>query len=224
MTNITDDLELDGLVHIWGRGGSGKTHLAIAIASEVAIHSHVLWINTDGKYSFIPRLRLNITSQGGKRENVSIVLGHRDAAKAVGRVRESMRENTGIIVVDTISRVLDLGRKDPTMWGRELIEHSLPTLAGITHVKDCPVLILSEGRQLEDGASPVHHELIRKFSDYEIQVQRDLPRPISTILRTEGDTVFVLAEMVIDDEGLVDVTAVQKETRRDLEFSERLSV
>ncbi|MHA1959840.1 MAG: AAA family ATPase [Candidatus Thorarchaeota archaeon] len=214
MRDLMSILDLDGLVHIGGDGGTGKTHLAIAIAAEATKCGHILWANTDGKGAFVRRLRENIQAVGGKRENVTLVLGHRNGAETVRNIPNSMRDDTVLVVVDTVTRVLDMSRRRPTMWGRELLEEALPILAGISH--DRCVLMISESRQLDDKNTPVHHKTIKRFCDHDLMLKRDPVRRLSTILRVEDGRDTVTAEMVIDDVGLVEIrTMDDKNTGRE---------
>lgn len=185
-TNLTESLALDGLIHLWGDAGSGKTLLACSIASEVSRYSKVEWINTDSKQSFIPYLKRSIESAGGSIQNVSVTMANdrtevRDLILGLSR---SLPAGVSLIVIDSITRLLDMAREDPILWGRELFEEALPTLAGIVDEKGVKVIITSESRAMsESGNLAVHHRTIKKWADHDILLVRNALEESTRILR-----------------------------------------
>jgi len=183
---LTETLALDGLIHLWGDAGSGKTLLACSIASEVSRYSKVEWINTDSKQSFIPNLKRTIESADGSIQNVSVTMArdrHEVRDLILGLAR-SLPEGVSLIVIDSITRLLDMAREDPILWGRELFEEALPTLAGIVDEKGVKIIITSESRAMsETGNLAVHHRTIKKWVDHDILLVRNALEDSTRIMR-----------------------------------------
>jgi hypothetical protein len=184
--NLTETLALDGLIHLWGDAGSGKTLFACSIASEVSRYSRVEWINTDAKQSFIPYLKRSIESSGGSIKNVTVTMAsdRGEFRNLILSLSRSLPEGVSLIVIDSITRLLDMAREDPTLWGRELFEEALPTLAGIVDEKGVKIIITSESRALsESGNLAVHHRSIKKWADHDIQLVRNALEDSTRIMR-----------------------------------------
>ncbi|MHA1908450.1 MAG: hypothetical protein ACW98Y_14210, partial [Candidatus Thorarchaeota archaeon] len=64
--------EYEGLAHLSGPAGSGKTLLAAALASKLSRLNHVDWLSADGKTGFINHLKRNMEHYGGLPSNLSI--------------------------------------------------------------------------------------------------------------------------------------------------------
>ncbi len=191
-------LNLKGLTHVWGDAGSGKTLFAIAIAAPLTVNHHVLWMNTDGKWSFLNPLRNNISLNNGKRENVSVVMAHGQALEQIQRLPKLINSNTRLVVIDSISRTVDLGRKDPTLWGREMLEEVMPTLSSLVMNSNLQILAINEMRFLNDHNVPLLYDIIRRFCDNDLEIRRD-PTGISSIL-VNGNKI---AETLIQENGSV---------------------
>jgi hypothetical protein len=77
-----------------------------------------------------------------------------------------------------------MAREDPTLWGRELFEEALPTLAGIVDEKGVKVIITSESRAMsESGNIAVHHRSIKKWVDHDILLVRSALEESTRIMR-----------------------------------------
>jgi KaiC/GvpD/RAD55 family RecA-like ATPase len=185
-TTLTEMLSLDGLIHLWGDAGSGKTLFACVMAAEISRYSKVEWINTDSKQSFIPKLIRSVESAGGSIKNVTVALtsDRTELRNLILNLSRSLQPGVGLIVIDSITRLLDMARDDPTMWGRELFEDALPTLAGIVDEKGIKIIITSESRAMNDfGNIAVHHRSIRKWVDHDILLVRNTLEESTRILR-----------------------------------------
>jgi hypothetical protein len=199
-------LGLGGLIHLWGTAGSGKTLLAVALASDVSRHARVEWINTDGKKSFVSHLKKNIAASGGKAENVTITMT--DDQSEILEVIHTLPQSKlpALIVIDPITRVLDLARGDPTLWGREIVEDVLPTLAGISCTADLAIVITSESRALKDsGTRAVHHTTIAKWIDHDLCLNRDSSGSLSHIVRKVEDSEQETAQLRLAQTGVLEV-------------------
>ena len=184
-TNLTETLALDGLIHLWGNAGSGKTLFACSIATEVSRYSKVEWINTDSKQSFIPYLKRSIEFAGGSIQNVSVTMANdrQEVRELILGLSRSLPEGVSLIVIDSITRLLDMAREDPILWGRELFE-ALPTLAGIVDEKGVKIIITSESRAMsEAGNLAVHHRTIKKWVDHDILLVRSALEDSTRIMR-----------------------------------------
>jgi hypothetical protein len=170
-----DQLGLRGLTHIWGKAGSGKTMFASKIAADESRYSKIEWINTDSKQSFVSRLKQDITNRGGDIDNVSVTI-EKDRSKIrdlILNMEDVLEPEVSLVVIDSITRVLDMSRKDPTLWGREMIEEALPSLAGLVKKKNVNIIITSEARTLDEQTTvAVHHKTISKWADHELHVVR----------------------------------------------------
>jgi len=199
-------LNLGGLIHLWGPAGCGKTLLAVALASDVSKQSRVDWINTDGKKSFVSYLKTNIASTGGCPENVTISMI--DSQDELLHVIATLPKSAlpALLVIDPITRVLDLGRENPTMWGRELVEDVLPTLAGLVASNDIAIIITSENRMVEDSTTlPIHHKTISKWIDHNLCLSRDLAGSNTQIKRKCEDSEQEAAQLRVDSSGLLHI-------------------
>ncbi|MHA1135879.1 MAG: AAA family ATPase [Candidatus Thorarchaeota archaeon] len=199
-------LALGGLIHIWGPAGSGKTLLAVALASDVSKNARVEWVCTDGKKSFVSYLKNNVDASGGSPENVSITMinNQSELVKLIRNLPES--DLPSLLVIDPITRVLDLGRKNPTMWGRELVEDVLPTLAGLATANDIAVIITSESRMLEDSDNhAVHHSTIAKWIDHDLCLNRELSGSRTHIVRKIEDSDQETAQLIVDQSGILEI-------------------
>jgi KaiC/GvpD/RAD55 family RecA-like ATPase len=179
-------LSLDGLIHLWGDAGSGKTLFACSMAAEVSRYSKVEWINTDSKQSFIHYLKRAIESAGGSIKNVTVTLAsdRNEVRNLILGLSRSLQPGVSLIVIDSITRLLDMAREDPTLWGRELFEVALPTLAGIVDEKGVKVIITSESRAMkETGNIAVHHRSIKKWVDHDILLVRSALEESTRIMR-----------------------------------------
>ncbi|MFW9786414.1 MAG: hypothetical protein ACFFE2_07080 [Candidatus Thorarchaeota archaeon] len=183
---LTDTLTLDGLIHLWGAAGSGKTLFACSIAAEISSYSKVEWINTDSKHSFIPFLKRTIDSVGGVIQNVCVsMMGDRnEALDHILGLPQSLQKGVSLVVIDPITRLLDMARKNPILWGRELVEEVLPTLAGLVQERGLTIIITSESRELtESGNLAVHYRNIKKWVDHDLVLVRQPLEDSTRILR-----------------------------------------
>ena len=111
-----------------------------------------------------------------------------------------------LIVIDPITRVLDLARDDPTLWGREIVEDVLPTLAGMVTANDLTIIITSESRMLEDsGNHPVHHSTIAKWIDHDLCLNRSLSGSVTHIMRKNEDVDQETAQLKVDQTGVLEI-------------------
>ncbi len=204
--NLMTSMGLGGLIHLWGIAGSGKTLLAVALAADVSKHARVEWINTDGKKSFVSYLKRNIVASGGHLDNVSITMTD-DQSELLELIQALPKTDLpSLIVIDPITRVLDLARDDPTLWGREIVEDVLPTLAGMVTTNDLAIVITSESRMLEDsGNRAVYHNTIAKWIGHDLCLNRDLSGSLTHIVRKIEDVEQETAQLRVDQTGILEI-------------------
>lgn len=205
-STLMTSLGLGGLIHLCGTAGVGKTLLAVALATDVSKHARVEWINADGKKSFVRYLKRNIEASGGCSDNVTITMTD-DQSELLELIQSFPNtELPSLIVIDPITRALDLARDDPTLWGREIIEDVLPTLAGLVATNDLAIVITSESRMLEDSENrPVHHSTIAKWIDHDLCLNRDLSGSPTHIVRKIDDTEQETAQLKVDQTGVLEI-------------------
>jgi predicted ATP-dependent serine protease len=204
---LLEALELRGLIHIWGDAGSGKTLLAVAIACDASKHSRVEWINSDAKKSFVTHLKKNISASGGRIENITINLTEsRSELNALIDDLPRILNEPSVVIIDPITRVLDMAREDPVLWGREIIEEVLPTLSGIVAHKNVDIIIISESRMMEDSTNQaVHHRTISRWVDRDICLERNMHGSQTKISRLTDDGSQELAVMKVDSNGIIEI-------------------
>ncbi|MHA2026882.1 MAG: AAA family ATPase [Candidatus Thorarchaeota archaeon] len=186
---LMDQLGLKGLIHIWGKAGSGKTMLASKIASDESIYARVEWINTDSKQSFVQQLKRDVEVGGGNIRNVVVtMISDRTQIKdMVLNLNKTLEPDVSLVIIDSLTRVLDMARKDPILWGREMIEEVLPALAGLVNKKVVNVIITSEARTVDEQRTiAVHHKTIAKWTDHEMHLVRSRRGDSSRIIRNTG--------------------------------------
>jgi hypothetical protein len=193
-------LGLSGLVHVSGLAGSGKTLFAITLASECAKTSHVEWISTDGKNSFISYLKRNLSTDYYSNISVQRPSGYHEVKKAIIDLPKQIHDNTSLIVIDPITRALDMSYENPIMWGRSFIEEILPTLAGVSVSKKVTILMISESRFTHEGQiDSVFRDVIVKWLDQDVVIKRDILGKISKIYTYEKGSL--LAELSLNEQG-----------------------
>lgn len=200
---------LRGLVHIWGIGGSGKTLLCSAIAARRSREGHVLWFCLDGKYAFIKTLRNMFDAYGGFKDNLTILVTQdgADATETLLTLRERLRDNTKTIVIDPITRVLHMGQRDGSPWGRELIEEVLPTIAALSLSRGITVVVTNQIRELDGNQVPVYHAAIKKWADLDLRLETDGSTDAFSLLDNESDRCwrFRIANnrLSFEEEGVI---------------------
>lgn len=195
------ECELTGLIHISGEPASGKTLFAIGYASEMSVKGDVLWVNTNGKMAFITPLKRTISRRNGNPDSIRILtaLGHEMVSQTISNIPSFFTENTILVVIDSITRVLNMGVRHEPMWGRVLFEEILPTLTAISMTHNVIVLCISECRDVGGSKRAVYKEAMNRFASQKIRITRTRKSGIS-IAETESRP---LAEISLEEEGSV---------------------
>jgi hypothetical protein len=159
--------------------------------------------------SFVDSLRQNICAVSGKVESITVLTprGHEEVRDTLLSTRDRIDSSIGMVVVDPITRVLDMAHVEEVMWGRELIEEVMPTLAAIS-MMGVNVFVVSESRCLDGETHPVHGDTIRRWASYEIVLERALGGRVSTVtcMDLQSDIEEWKTELVLDEEGMVQLT------------------
>ncbi len=198
-------LAIDGVTHLSGSAGTGKTLMAALIASLYARNSRVQWISTDGKPSFLAYLKRNMGHYGGKPSNLMVTRpsGNDEVLEVILSLPSKLADNTGLIVIDPITRVLDMARTSPDLWGRELFEDALPTLGAMVATKGLSVLITSEMRAGEKGLRAVYYQKIHRWASMNLYLERRQGFDVSRIflLDRDGNPTCQMGCLGIDSNG-----------------------
>lgn len=198
---ILSQLGLSGLIHVWGLPASGKTLFAVNAAATASRTGRVEWFNCDGKRSFVHSLMQVVKQKQGDPSNVmvSFLTDREDMLQTILDLPKSLDDDVTLVVIDPLTRVLDMARTDPILWGRELVEDVLPVLASLVLNHSTDVLIISESRTLIDrGTIAVHHSTIRRWSDFDVLVQRGILSGRSElIIGNDTPTPSVLGDLVL---------------------------
>jgi len=202
--SLRASLDLGGITNVIGPAGSGKTLLATAIAADASRTSHVEWINADSKRRFIPHLKATVKHLRGVESNVSVIMaeGHQQALNALLSLPMTITSDTSLIVIDPITRVLDMSRTDPILWGQVLIEEALPTLGALFWERNIDVIVVSEMRFLpEIGNHPVFLNKIARWADRTIKVCRDVSSTLSSVSKLESGDDREIAKLQVLQNG-----------------------
>lgn len=175
-------------MHLSGSAGTGKSLLASIIAALFSRSGAVVWIATDGKSGFIKHLKCNLEHYGGVSSNISVtrVMGYTAILEVIHSIDEHMSENTCLVVIDSITRVLDMSRNDPLLWGRVLFEEVLPILASVSETRKIPILLTSEVRDTEGTSKAVYHSKFKQWAHMDLVLERPHGLSYSKILQCEG--------------------------------------
>ncbi|MFW9960381.1 MAG: hypothetical protein ACFFDV_05150 [Candidatus Thorarchaeota archaeon] len=223
-TPILNALGLGGLIHVWGNAGSGKTLFAVSLASDVSKYSRVEWINTDAKKSFVAHLKKNVIESGGRMENITVTLTE-SRSELRGLIDDLPRTlvNTSLVIIDPITRVLDMAREDPILWGRELVEEVLPILTGIASKTSIDIVIISESRMMENSKNQaVHHNSITRWIDHDLFLSRNMNGTQSQIFRMSENGLQEIAVMNLVSNGILEVIPRLCVSERLVEENERV--
>ncbi len=214
--DVLKALNLHGFVHVWGSSGSGKTLFAMQAAATRSIESHVVWICTDLKTSFIPRLKELVDYHKGTASNITVIItrGSQETYETLLGLEHILLPATSLVIIDSLTRVLDMARRDPILWGREMVEDILPYLAGLASSKQLSLLCTSECRTLDlTGAKPVFHKTIQKWVNCEIRLSRPHGAKISEIIHTQNDECIALQKIHVSGVPEITVDMQQKKSK-----------
>ena len=181
--------------------------LTTALASDASKVGHVEWINANAKMSFVNQIKRNIEFYGGRMDNITVTIteSHRELCSIIESLPDTV-SGTSLLVIDPITRVIDMTHSDSILWGRELIEIVMPTLAGVVFQKETDIIVISESRMLEDSENhAVHHQSISRWIDHDLHLVRSPETADSQILRSSQDCTEALATMRIDDRGIAEI-------------------
>lgn len=193
--------QLNGLIHISGEPASGKTLFAIGYAAEASTKGEVLWVNTNGKMAFLSSLKRTISRRNGNVKSVRILtaLGHKMVRQTISNIPSFLTDNTILVVIDSITRVLNMGLRVEPMWGRVLFEEILPGLTAISMTHNITILCISECRDVGGSKRAVYEEAMNRFANHEIRVSRTRKSGIS-VAEIESKS---LAKIRLEKEGSV---------------------
>ncbi len=183
-----DQMGLEGLVHVWGLPATGKTIFACAVAAAASRRGLVEWYSLDGKRASVRLLQAAVARHGGDPSHVavSVTSDHGRAVKWVRALPHSLGPDTELVVIDPVTRVLDMARNDPVMWGREMLEETMPLLAAVRLSRGTNIIVISESRLVKESlVDAVHHSVIRRYCDWDVLMRRSSRRGVSDLLLCE---------------------------------------
>jgi hypothetical protein len=214
--------DLGGLIHLSGVAGSGKTLLAVALASKAARNGKVLWINTDAKTAFVNQLKTNIVAAGGDKTAVSLlpVNSHEMAQDAVLNLPKTLDQDTVLVVVDPVTRVSDMSHREEVMWGRELFEEVLPTLAGLVIARALSVVIVSESRNFDNEPAAVHHRSISRWVDHDLLLERRYGTKTSIVCKIGSEGDVPIFQFSLNNEGIIEIQPCESDNSEEHRCSE----
>ena len=177
------------------------------MAAKATITGHVEWFVADGKYSFLKPLKANIRHYGGIENSLTVfhTLGLETFRESIQKLPDRISDDCSMLVIDPVTRALDMSRKNPVMWGRELLEDVMPVLTGLAISRGTDIVITSEVRNLDDEVTPIHHQTIKKWVDHDILLTRKYGSRGSLISYTMGGEPREIGKMVLRDDGVVEV-------------------
>ncbi len=189
------------MIHVWGPPACGKTLFVSMLAAESVDRGYIHWLVLDGKTSHFARLKKMIEKRGRESSSVTVRVADNaaDARKLVMESTQRMNEDTALVVVDPITRVLDMSRRDEIMWGRELFEEALPTLAGIAHARDVIVAMTSEVRESDIGHRAVYHDILKSWTDCDLRLSRDMSSNVTHVYKAfnGADGEYHVGKMIL---------------------------
>lgn len=142
---------------------------------------------------------------GGKPSNLLVTMtsGSDEALEVILSLPSKITGGTALIVVDPITRVLDMARVSPDLWGRELFEDALPTLAAMAATMGLSVLITSEVRESESGLRAVYYQKIHRWASMNLYFERHRGFDVSRIflLDQDGHPTSQMGSLEMDTNG-----------------------
>ncbi len=169
-----------GITHVFGEAASGKTTFALQfVSAALQLGMRVAYINTE---STSPIERLEQIS-GVEYESISpiIRLLHPTSFNEQGLIIDDLelyvRENTRLIVIDTITRLYRTvlkGKKTNYAAHREL-NMQVGILKGLAKQKDIAVLVLNQVRgalKKHGEIEPVARNILDYWADHVIRIRK----------------------------------------------------
>ncbi|TFF92822.1 hypothetical protein EU546_07075 [Candidatus Thorarchaeota archaeon] len=208
-TALPERFQPKGLVHVIGLAGSGKTAFASRLAVDASSNGRVEWICNDGKSSVLRYLRSTAQVCTGTHESIYVTFTREpsEAMAVIVSLSKRLNDEVSLVVIDPITRTLDLANVDSPMWGRELIEEIMPVLASLANNKGTPILLTSECRYVPDlGVIPIHHETIQKWIDREILLKRSYGETETSIQElTPSGNLGTIGKLWLTESGAVEL-------------------
>lgn len=149
--NVLDSLiggvESGIITTIYGPPGSGKSNICLFLASEIAKEKKVIYIDTEGGFS-IERLK-QINQNYGEILDKIIILkptNFSEQRKAIRLLGEMVDENTGIVIIDTISMLyrVELGSQEELYSSNKELGKQIVLLSEIARKNNIPVIITNQ--------------------------------------------------------------------------------
>jgi hypothetical protein len=170
----------------------------------------------------VNQLKTNIVAAGGDKTAVSLlpVITHGMARDAVLDLPETLDQDTVLVVVDPVTRILDMSHREEVMWGRELFEEVLPTLAGLVIARALSVVIVSESRNFDNEPAAVHHRSISRWVDHDLLLERRYGTKTSIVCKIGSEGDVPIFQFSLNNEGIIEIQPCESDNSEEHRCSE----
>lgn len=169
-------LPRQGITHIYGAAGVGKSTLAMEAYLGIAFRGYGCFVvDCGGAYS--PRRLLQLCRSKELPANRITLFKPRtfeEQSELVETLHLFLDSTVRLIVIDPITSFYrrQVAKETSTAYYRELAENQLPRLIGLAQDNDISIIIVNQISTWNGEQRPVGGDAIRRYAKLEIRIQR----------------------------------------------------